>query len=113
MGFLICFNLEHCGVAYAYELLCEDSECNCSKLCEETTGNRTSCIKHIYINRLDRYVNKMLICSACIALFLAALASRNFGIIYIPEGPFQSCYYSLNLRSHKSFYRFQIYKHNR
>lgn len=50
MGFLNCFNLEHCGVAYAYEFLCEDSEFNCSELFEETTGDRTSCIKHFYLN---------------------------------------------------------------
>lgn len=44
MGFLICFSLEHCGVAYAYELLCEDSECNRSEIFEETAGERASYI---------------------------------------------------------------------
>ena len=44
MGFLICFSMEHNCLADAYELLCQDSEFNCTKVSEETAGKSVSCI---------------------------------------------------------------------
>lgn len=38
VGFLFCINLEHSGLAYAIQLLCQDCECNCSEVSEETAG---------------------------------------------------------------------------
>lgn len=39
MGFLICINLEHFGMAYAIELLCQDCYFNSPELSEERAGN--------------------------------------------------------------------------
>lgn len=104
MGFLDYFDLEHSGVAYAYEFLCEDSEFNCSELFKETAGDRTSRIKHFYIYRLDipitRTSSRVLL---VLHFFLAALASRE---------RYLNCYYRYSLRSHKRLYR-QTNKHNR
>jgi len=77
MGFFFCFSLEHCCVAHAYELLCQDSECNCPEVSEETAGDTAFCINgKVYPNRLRRTMNCL--CSACIALFYAgSSASRK------------------------------------
>lgn len=47
MGFLICFDVEHSGLAHAYELLRQDCECYCSEVSEETAGQRGSCINKL------------------------------------------------------------------
>ena len=77
VGFFFCFNLEHCCVAYAYELLCQDRECNCPGVSKETAGEPYFWINgKIYRNRLRRTMNCL--CSACVALFLAVpSASRK------------------------------------
>lgn len=38
MGFLICINLEHFGMAYAIELFCQDCHFNGPELSEERAG---------------------------------------------------------------------------
>lgn len=52
MGFLIRFVMEHHCVAHAYELLCQDCECDSTKVSEKTAGQGDSCIdKKILGNR--------------------------------------------------------------